>query len=526
MLHDSIGTAKMAVSAAIVGVLLVVFVLYRQAFPRPFWGIPYNATSAKQFWGDTTALFDTIKITQDPAKFIFQQNRNLGSPVIQMFLAPFSNPTVIIDDIREVKDILSNRTLEFDRAPRTQDAYRALLPHCSLVKQTGAAFKNQRRFWEGVTSTPFLKRIAEPKIVRCALELIELFKAQAATANGRPFECFHNFDVAAFEVIWEVVFGEEGGAINSAREDVLRARQTSSQPESLDSPAVLPAIEKPEMCKSVAFFITQIAKSLKSVAQTWHLWLLQNQPEYKRRLAFKRNKINRLIENTHLRLRNLPEKDLKELNESSALVLGVRRHILADIGQGKPADSPLSPLAREEIHDELFMLLVAGHETKAVLLSWAVKFLFAYPEKQEKLRQALLNALPIPPGSKTPPIESINGTSIPYLQAYMEESMRVANTSPRLVRQTTATTSVLGHSIPKGTTVILNPYIGTEPLDISENLRSETSQKAKDSFQSYWDPTGMDDFVPERWLTEDGSFNPRQFPRLAFSAGPRMCYGT
>ncbi|KAM3537526.1 hypothetical protein ARSEF1564_009558 [Beauveria bassiana] len=359
MLQDSTGTAKLTVLAAILGLLLVAFLLHRRAFPRPYSGIPYNAASAKLFWGDTSALFETVQITQDPAKFIFQQNRNLGSPVIQMFLAPFSNPTVIIDDVREVKDILSNRTLEFDRAPRTQDAYRALLPHCSLVKQTGAAFKNQRRFWEGVTSTPFLRRVAGPKILRCASELIELFRAQAATANGRPFECFHNFDLAAFEVIWEVVFGEEGGAINNARGDVLHAGQTRAQPESFDSPAVLPTIEKPEMCNCVAFFITQIAKSLKSVGQTWHLWFLQNQLEYKQRSTFKRNKINHLIENTHLRLRNLPENELKELQESSALVLGVRRRILADIGQGKPADIRLSPPAREEIHDELFMLLVA-----------------------------------------------------------------------------------------------------------------------------------------------------------------------
>ena len=107
----------------------------------------------------------------------------------------------------------------------------------------------------------------------------------------------------------------------------------------------------------------------------------------------------------------------------------------------------------------------------------------------------------------------------------MEESIRAANTSPRLVRTTTTNTQVLGYPIPKGTSLLLNPYIGTKPLDIPEGLRSETSRGSKDNFESYWDPSGMTDFEPERWLAEDGSFNPRQFPRLAFSAGPRMCYG-
>jgi hypothetical protein len=116
-------------------------------------------------------------------------------------------------------------------------------------------------------------------------------------------------------------------------------------------------------------------------------------------------------------------------------------------------------------------------------------------------------------------------TSIPYLDAYVEESIRVANTSPRFVRKTTADTQVLGYKIPKGATVFLNPYVGTQQFDVQETLRSPTSRNSKDSFDMYYDPKGMDDFQPERWLAEDGSFNPRQYPRLAFSAGPRMCYG-
>lgn len=149
----------------------------------------------------------------------------------------------------------------------------------------------------------------------------------------------------------------------------------------------------------------------------------------------------------------------------------------------------------------------------------------ANPDKQEKLRKSLVDAFPDYPQGEQPPMQAILSTSIPYLEAYMEESIRFANTSPRLVRTTTMDTQVLGYPIPKGVTVMLNPYIGTKPLDIPEHLRTETSRNSKENFDRYWDPAGMDGFVPERWLTEDGSFNPRQFPRLAFSAGPRMCYG-
>ncbi|KAE8143661.1 putative cytochrome P450 oxidoreductase [Aspergillus pseudotamarii] len=512
-------------SIAVALLLFILCYIFKRAYPNPYPGIPYNTSSARKFWGDSSGLLDAVKITEDPAKFIFQQSRKLHSPVIQLFFAPFSNPTIIIDDVREVKDILSNRTHEFDRAPRTQDAYRSLLPHCSLVKATGPAFKHQRRFWEGVTGTPFLRRVAEPKMYRCALGLIDLLRAQAEMAGGRPFYCFDDFDVAAFELIWELVFGTNVNSISNARDKVLCAASGTVQPPSLDSLARIPVIQKPDMCEAVSFFIGTVAKSLKSVSQTWHLWYLRQQPAYKRKLAFKKRTIDGLIESTRSKLAGLSEGQLMELEESSALATGVRRQLLAHIRQGQPVNVPFPASVQAEIHDELFMLLVAGHETKAVLLSWSVKFLVANPEKQEKLRNALVDAFPKGLNGEQPSMKAIMSTSIPYLEAYMEESMRVANTSPRLVRTTTTETRVLGYSIPNGATVLLNPYIGTQPLDIPEHLRSETSRNSKGNFESYWDMSGMDDFQPERWLAEDGSFNPRQFPRLAFSAGPRMCYG-
>lgn len=333
------------------------FYLFKRAYPSPYPGIPYHLASAKQLWGDSPELLAAIK--HEPNKWVFDQNRKLGSPVAQLFLAPFSKPTIIIDDIREVKDILSNRTNVFDRAARTQDAYRDLLPHCSLVKLTTPSFKAQRKFWEGVTGTAFLRRVAEPKIYRCALGLIELFKAQAEMACGRPFRCFDGFDVAAFELIWEVVFGTPENAIKSAHKDALEAAPVTTQPASLDSVAVLPTIVKPYMCDTVSFFISTIAQSLRSVFPAWKLWYLRQQPAYKERLAWKINVINERIESTRIKLSKLSEDQLVELEETSAVTTGVRRQLLAQIRQGGPTNVEFSSLVRNEIHDELFMLLVA-----------------------------------------------------------------------------------------------------------------------------------------------------------------------
>jgi hypothetical protein len=357
--HGLLAMIALLSSPFLIGLCLLAFVLYvsRRAYPSPYPGIPYHLASARKLWGDSPGLLAAIK--HEPNKWVFDQNRNLGSPVAQLFLAPFSKPTIIIDDVREVKDILSNRTDVFDRAARTQDAYRDLLPHCSLVKLTTPAFKAQRKFWEGVTGTPFLRRVAEPKIYRCALGLVELFKAQAEMARGRPFQCFDGFDIAAFELIWEVVFGTPESAINNARNEVLKATQITVQPASLDSAAELPKIVKPYMCDTVSFFISTIAKSLRSVFPAWKLWYLRQKPAYKERLAWKINVINEHIENTRVKLSGLSENQLIELQETSSVVTGVRRQLLAQIREGGPKNIEFSSLVRNQIHDELFMLLVA-----------------------------------------------------------------------------------------------------------------------------------------------------------------------
>ena len=49
-----------------------------------------------------------------------------------------------------------------------------------------------------------------------------------------------------------------------------------------------------------------------------------------------------------------------------------------------------SPMSEAEMRDELLTLLVAGHETTATALSWAMERLVRHPEKLERLRAETL----------------------------------------------------------------------------------------------------------------------------------------
>lgn len=124
-------------------------------------------------------------------------------------------------------------------------------------------------------------------------------------------------------------------------------------------------------------------------------------------------------------------------------------------------------------------------------------------------------------------------TSVPYLDAVVEEMLRLAHTAVVQERQAKEDTVVLGHLVPKGTNVLI-PNRGasfTEPaFDIAEALRSPTCQTAaKERGPRAWDPEDMDKFQPERWLsmTEGGdeTFDSSAGPTLPFGLGLRGCFG-
>lgn len=343
-----------------IGLYVVVFGLsvfliraYRSAYPQPYAQIPYNNAASKRLWGDIPELIEAVKSTQDPAKFLFEQCRKLKSPVVQLFLRPFGKPIIFINDVREVKDILSTRTKEFDRAPRTRHAFRPIVPHCSLVKATTPEWKAQRRFWEGVMGAAFLRRVAAPKMHQVALELVELLKAKASIADGRPFYFFDDIDLAAFDVIWKVVFGTDLEAVRGEREQVVSGAKHITQPTSKDSPAVLTVGAKPEMYQYIALLIQTVEKTFASFSQPLHHWILRQGSAYRKKVAVKNKIVDEVMSEARSQLSELSDEQLLAQEETSALVLGLRREFLA-----RRSESGSVTQNHEAVRDELLMLLI------------------------------------------------------------------------------------------------------------------------------------------------------------------------
>jgi cytochrome P450 len=168
---------------------------------------------------------------------------------------------------------------------------------------------------------------------------------------------------------------------------------------------------------------------------------------------------------------------------------------------------------------------IQGHDTTATTLSWAVKFLTNNQEAQKKLQEELHQTFPECTPNSPPTVHGILSADIPYLDACLEEVQRVANIVPRLVRIATVDTEVLGYHIPKGAHVMCNTYVAEPPFEIPESIRSKKSQESRGTVRSVWHRDNMQDFYPERWLDKRGKFDGNALPKLAFSSGPRACFG-
>ncbi|MDI1488091.1 MAG: hypothetical protein OHK93_007365 [Ramalina farinacea] len=155
-----------------------------------------------------------------------------------------------------------------------------------------------------------------------------------------------------------------------------------------------------------------------------------------------------------------------------------------------------------------------------------MKYLTANQDKQSKLRAAMLELWPDANATNLPSYQSIVSSEHPYIEASIQELIRIALTAPSWHRRTTQDVVVLGHRIPAGTDVFGAPSIQSlDDMDdfiINPGLRSASS---KPRHSGKWSRETKGLYQPERWLDAKGEFDAYAGPMLPFGAGPRGCFG-
>lgn len=114
-------------------VLVLVYALYRAALPKPIPGIPHHVASANSVLGDAPAMVKHKQKYATTFDWMTAQTEKLNSPIVQLFLKPFSRPIVVVTDHREIQDVVLRRAKDFDRSTFFKGTCQ--LRHDALVSQ-------------------------------------------------------------------------------------------------------------------------------------------------------------------------------------------------------------------------------------------------------------------------------------------------------------------------------------------------------------------------------------------------------
>ena len=160
--------------------------------------------------------------------------------------------------------------------------------------------------------------------------------------------------------------------------------------------------------------------------------------------------------------------------------LAEREDILSMLLQARHEDG--RPMSDRELRDELMTLLVAGHETTATGLSWAIALLARHPAELDRLETE------VAAGDDT------------YLDAVIKETLRLRPVISLVVRKLVEPMEIGGRLLPAGITVAPSIYLVHRRTDI------------------YPEP---ERFRPERFIERPAG----TYTWIPFGGGVRRCLG-
>ncbi|KAK1635700.1 cytochrome P450 monooxygenase [Colletotrichum phormii] len=462
----------------------LLYLLHRALLPKPIPGIPHNKHAATNIMGDIDSFLESQKQGISMFRWVSAQTENLQSPIIQLFMRPLSPPTVI-----------------------------PLMPQFHMMmKSEDPLYKRQRKWLQDLMTPGFLHGAVAKPIHDSVRQVVELWEHKARLADSHPFEAFNDIYFGAFDAVLAFSYSSNFQHITlRSRLQLISALGTVELPADADSPVVFPESEQSEVIKAMLELAEKVEKTRKAVLPWLRCWYIHQTPRI---------------------------KAAKKIRDESA---------------GEPACSALDHMVYREkrvaekegrapvyksvgMHSEAFGFLLAGHETTATTFGGGIKYLTDNPEAQTHLREALRQHLhDAVKERRNPTHEEIIKTTIPYLDATIEEILRFAGTTSVTDREAMQDTTILGHHIPKGTNVMMvtiGKSILKPAFDILDALRSKTALDASNRIRS-WEssPYPVEDFKPERWLVKSDK-DPGQMvydatagPQMAFGLGPRACFG-
>ncbi|GAY66409.1 hypothetical protein CUMW_248520 [Citrus unshiu] len=146
-------------------------------------------------------------------------------------------------------------------------------------------------------------------------------------------------------------------------------------------------------------------------------------------------------------------------------------------------------------------IFVAGTDTSAATLVWAMTYLMKHPRVMKKVQEEIRSLV----GGKKSFVDEDDVQELHYHKAVVKETMRLQPPVPLLVpKETIEKCTIDGYEIPAKTLVYVNAWaIGRDP-------------------EAWENP---EEFNPERFIDRSIDFKGQNFELIPFGAGRRICPG-
>ena len=357
--------------------------------------------------------------------------------IAQLFGFP---PLVIISNPQAIKEIFAVDAKQFD-AGRGQQILKPLLGENSLILLDGDRHKRDRK----LLMPPF----HGAKVKSYGDTICQITREVSSTwPSHQPFLASEAMAEITLEVILQTVFGlREGDRYQQLKSLLITLLDATGTPVSA----------------SMLFF-----PWLQKDWGSWSPW----------------GKIIRQRQQVYDLLQREIDKRRSQPDTAGDNILSLMLAARDEAGQ---------PMTDIELKDELMTMLVAGHETTASVLTWALYWIHKLPQVKHKLLTELEEL--------AEEADCMAAANLPYLTAVASETLRIYPiapiTSPRIATQKVTITN---HAFPPDT--VLAPSIYA--LHHREDLYPKPKQ-----------------FKPERFL--ERQFSPSEF--IPFGGGSRRCLG-
>ncbi|MEE2526290.1 cytochrome P450 [Hyphobacterium sp. HN65] len=235
---------------------------------------------------------------------------------------------------------------------------------------------------------------------------------------------------------------------------------------------------------------------------------------------FDRAKIRAAIESVFEETGRTRFSDLLPLPESAPRILGpkalnarkiLRDAVAAEIARrrgGETRDDLLQLLLEAQAEDGRFLsdidvrdnvlsLVIAGHETTAIAIGWALYILARRPDWQDRVRDEVMSI------AGDHPLEAHHLPQLVFARQIIHETLRLYPPAPLIGRQAIRNTQICEREVKKGDVALLAFY-------------------ALHRHHRYWPEPDV--FDPERFSLDNRPSDPWQFK--PFGGGPRACIGS